>query len=387
MDLGAKVIVVFCLFPAFLLGKVVLLAFNPFSAHLLNLLVVVQLGVVALVLAAHALPPGEMLPVDGNAVVVVLPAGTNALPAALLLLEVKAGCIRKEDPGQQGTDETEPGNEVELGLGVDVVVQDRSEQSSSLTGSSREAVGSGTDGCGEHLSSDQERDGVGAELVEERRQEVHGLECVNMLGLREVLKVESRHNEENEIGHETDNHHPLASIELVVDQNRRKVVSAERDTNVDQVVEPTNHDRVVARSDDLDELRLEEFIAVEEDVVGKPGTGSSDQTGPEVAECQLQGSNVVSGNVCLLLSELELLGRRLHLEVAEVDEPKSANGGNGERDTIGPLGDFLRVGRCRSRVEDQKQKNQDDLVEKLAPTLHEESTSDLATTVQTVLLC
>src|SRR5690242_11374433 len=99
--------------------------------------------------------------------VVVLAAGTNACPPALLLLEVETSCVGKEDPGHKSTDETKPGNEVELRLSVDVVVQDRGEQSTRLTGSSREPVGSSTDGSRKHLGSDQERDGVGPELVEE----------------------------------------------------------------------------------------------------------------------------------------------------------------------------------------------------------------------------
>jgi hypothetical protein len=37
-------------------------------------------------------------------------------------------------------------------------------------------------------------------------------------------------------------------------------------------------------------------------------------------------------------------------------------------------------------VEDQKQDNQDDLVGKLSPTLHQESAGDFTTTVQTIVL-
>ena len=341
VDLRAKVVIVLGLLPALLLGEVVLLTLNPFGTHLLDLLLVVQLSIVALVLAAHALPPRKVLPVNGNAVVVVLAAGTDACPATLLLLEIETGCVGQEGPGQESTDKTEPRNEVELCLGVDVVVQDRGKQSSSLTGGSRETVSSGTDRCGEDLSGDQERDRVGAKLVEERRQEVHGLESVNVLRLCEEVEMEGRDNEEDEVSHETDDHHPLTSVQLVVDHNGGKVVSTKGDTDVDQVVKPADHDGVVARSNDLDKLVLEQLVAVEEDVVGEPRTSSSDQAGSEVAEGKLQGNNIVTGDVRLLLSKLELLGRRLHLEVTEVDEPESTNGRNGERDAVRPLSHLL----------------------------------------------
>src|SRR5690242_5468198 len=209
---------------------------------------------------------------------------------------------------------------------------------------------------------------------------------MDVLRLCKELKVESRDNKEDEVGHETDDHHPLASVELVVNQERGKVISTEGDANVDQVVEPTDHDRVVARSNDLDELVLEQLVSVEKDIVGKPSTGGSDQTRSKVAEGELKRSNIVTCNVRLLLGKLELLGCRLHLVVTEVYKPESADSGNGKGHTVGPLGNSLRVGRCGSRVEDQKQDDQDDLVEELAPTLHQESTSDLASTVQAVFL-
>ena len=84
-------------FPAILLRELVLLAFEPLCAHLGNLLLVVELGVVILVLATEALPPGQVLPVDGNTVVVVLFARANVCPATLLLLEIQTGRVWKEE--------------------------------------------------------------------------------------------------------------------------------------------------------------------------------------------------------------------------------------------------------------------------------------------------
>ena len=58
----------------------------------------------------------------------------------------------------------------------------------------------GADRCREDLGSDKESDTVGAELVEERGQEVHGLETVDVLRRREVVQGEPGVNEEDEVG-------------------------------------------------------------------------------------------------------------------------------------------------------------------------------------------
>ena len=102
------------------------------------------------------------------------------------------------------TGQTEPGHDVELGLGGDVVVQDRGQEGTELTPGSGETVGGGTDGGGEDLGSDEEGDAVGTELVEEGGEEVHGLEGLDVLGGGVVVVVESGDDEENEAHEETD---------------------------------------------------------------------------------------------------------------------------------------------------------------------------------------
>lgn len=363
-----------------------MLALDPLSAHFVDFHLVVLGGVVALVLAAEALPPGEMLPVDGDAVVFVFLAGADESPAAFLFLEVEACGVGEEDEGEEGAGETEPGDKVELGLGVDVVVEDGGEEGSGFTGCSAETVGGGADGCREDLGGYEEGDAVGAELVEERGQEVHGLESVDVVLAGEEVIGKSWNNEEDEIGHETDNHHPLAAVELVVNEERGKVVTNERDADVDQVVEPASHDRLVAGCKNLDELVLEKLVAVEEDIVSEPGSSCGKQTWSKVGKGELERSNVVSSNVCLLLGEHELLGGRLHLVVTEVNQPERTNGWDGKRDAVGPLRNNLRVWWVGSRVEDEEQDDEDDLVEELAPTLHQESAGDLATTMKTIVL-
>lgn len=282
------IVVVKVLVPLKILRELVLLMLDPLGAHLVDLGLVVEARVVALVYAAHALPDGEMLPVDGDAVVFVFLACADVRPAALLLLEVEAGGIWEEQPGEECAGKTEPGDDVEFGLRVNVVVQNGGEKCTGLANSGRKTMSRGTNGGREDLGSDEEGDAVGSKLVEEGREEIHGLERVDVLGGGEELEVEGRHNEEDEIGHETNNHHPLAAVELVVDEERSKVVAAKRDTDVDQVVEPSGHDGAVVGRNDLDKLVLEKLVAVEEDIVGKPCTGSGDKTGAEVRKGHLK---------------------------------------------------------------------------------------------------
>lgn len=98
-------------------------------------------------------------------------------------------------------------------------------QCTELTHGSRETVSRGTDRSGETFSGNQESNTVGTELVEERGQEVHGLESLDVLLGGVVFVVETGDNEENEAHQETDLLHPLTSVELVVDEERGEVVT------------------------------------------------------------------------------------------------------------------------------------------------------------------
>lgn len=355
-------------------------------AHLLDALLVVKLSVVVLTNAAHALPYGKMLWVNGDTVVIVLATSANEGPTALLLLEIETGGVWHEEPGNKCTTKTEPWDDVELGLGVDVVVKNGSSQCSKLTAGGGETVSSRTNGGRVDFSGGNESNGVWSELVEEGGKEVHGLESVGSLGTGVVFEVEGRDDEEDEVGNETDNHHPLASVELVVDEEGGHVVTNEGDTDVAKVPQPADHDGLVAWSEGSDELRLEKLVAVKEDVVGVPGTSSSDHAWTKVSESKLKGLSVVTSDLLLLLGCGELLRSGTHLVGTVVDQPQGTDSWDGERDTVSPLGSDLRVWRATGTVvEDQEQQDQDYLVEELTPTLHQESGCDLAATVKTVV--
>lgn len=226
----------------------------PLGTVFLDLLLVVKLGVVVLSFASEALPDGKMLGVDGRSVVLLFAAFTDVLPAALLLLQIETGGIGKEEPGENDTSKTEPGDDVELLLRSDVVVKDGGEESTEFTGSGRDTVSGGTDGGREDFCGDEESDGVGTKLIEEGTQEVHGLELLDVFGRGVVVVLESGDHEENEAHQETDDLHPFAAVQLVVNQEGSQVVTNERNTDVAQVPKPGGHDGVGLRADDLDEF-------------------------------------------------------------------------------------------------------------------------------------
>ena len=79
------------------------------------------------------------------------------------------------------------------------------------------------------------------------------------------------------------------------------VIAKKGDTNVNQVVQPTWHNRLAVFGDYRDELGLEELVAVEEDIVSVPSSGCGDQTRAEVCKSEFERLSIVSSNLGLLL--------------------------------------------------------------------------------------
>ena len=223
----------------------------------------------------------------------------------------------------------------------DVVVEDGCQKGAQFSARGAEAVGCGADGSWVDFCGDEERDGVGTELVEEAGEEVHGLKFAEMgIGLV-VCEVEAGDDEEDEIHEEADHLHPLSAVEFVVDEEGGEVVSAQGDAHVDEIVEPTRHDRFATMGDFTNEFRLKELVAVEENVVCEPAARCGNHAGPEIRERHLQAVDVVTCDFLLLLRGLQLLACRSHLVCPVVYEPKSSYSGDGEADAISPLrGDF-----------------------------------------------
>lgn len=139
--------------------------------------------------------------------------------------------------------------------------------------------------------------------------------------------------------------------------------------------------------DDTDKVTLEELVSIEENVIGKPCTCCSNHTGSEVTKSELQRLSVVAGDLALLFCRGQLFAGGPHLERTVVDEPKGSNGRKSKGNAEGPLSGNLRVLWVSATVvEDEEKDNKHGLVGQLTPSLHQERTSDLASTVKTVFL-
>ena len=79
----------------------------------------VEVGVVSeMTLEDDALPDGQVSRVNGDSAVLGGPTGSDVGPVTLLLLHVETGGVGQEDPGTDGTGETEPVDDPERGPGV-----------------------------------------------------------------------------------------------------------------------------------------------------------------------------------------------------------------------------------------------------------------------------
>ena len=90
-------------------------------------------------------------------------------------------------------------------------------------------MGCSTDGGWVDFGSNQESNGIGAELIEEGRQEVHGLEGLDVSGRCIVAEMESGDDEEDEVHEKADHLHLLASVELIVNEEGYKRTSVTED--------------------------------------------------------------------------------------------------------------------------------------------------------------
>ncbi len=76
-----------------------------------------------------------------------------------------------------------------------------------------------------------------------------------------------------------------------------QVVSDQRDSDVDQIVQPSRHERCAVIGNGGDELGLEQLVAVEEDVVAVPAASGCNYARAEVGEGKLEGLCIVAGNL------------------------------------------------------------------------------------------
>ena len=142
--------------------------------------------------------------------------------------------------------------------------------------------------------------------------------------------MESWDDEQDEAHQKPNLLHPLAAVKLVVDEEGCKVVSSKRAEDVDQIPEPSSHDGFGIGREDLDELGLEQFVSVEENIITVPTSSGGENTATEVSERHPQRLYIVTGDVGLLLGHIQLLGGQWHLVPSVVDEPESTHSRDGK---------------------------------------------------------
>lgn len=167
-----------------------------------------------------------------------------------------------------------------------------------------------------------------------------------------------------------------------------EIVSNKRNADVDEIIKPSRHDGGAMISNDFDEFALKELISIKENVVSKPCSGSGNQSRPKICKGESERVGIVSGYLALPLRCGQLLTGGLHLICSVVDEPEGSNSWDGKGDAVSPL---CGQGRIRwvptSVMEAEKEENQEDLVEELAPALHQEGARHFTASMETVLFC
>jgi hypothetical protein len=166
VDFGAVLVVIVKVSLTILVLLPLQLFLLPVGAHVFDLLLLVELGIVELANTAQTLPEGDVLGVDGNAVVFRLSSGTDVCPSALLLLQIEASGVRDEEQGEQHARKAKPWDEVELSLGSNVVVNNSCEESAAFSNCSGESMSGGTNWGWVNFGGDEEGDTVRPKLVE-----------------------------------------------------------------------------------------------------------------------------------------------------------------------------------------------------------------------------
>lgn len=166
----------------------------------------------------ESFPNGKMLGMDGGSMVFVLSSTADEVPPTLLFLEIETSGVGEEQVREYHTSEAKPGHDIELlGCG-NVVIHNRGRQRAQFSDCGCKSVSRSTNGSGEDFGGNQEGDRVGAKLIEETAEEVHGLESFDVFGRGIVLEIEGRNYKEDEVHQKTDNLHPFAAIQLVVNE-------------------------------------------------------------------------------------------------------------------------------------------------------------------------
>lgn len=115
--------------------------------------------------------------------------------------------MREEDPGDEWAGESGPRDHIALGLDINVVIKHRDEERDGFPTGNREDV---CRSVGKTSAATRGVIELGSSWLKD--EEVHGLECVDVPLAGAVLVVKNRDDEEDDVEHEADNHHPPVAI-------------------------------------------------------------------------------------------------------------------------------------------------------------------------------
>ena len=93
----------------------------------------------------------------------------------------------------------------------------------------------------------------------------------------------------------------MESKETVSEKLTGKVIPAKGHADVDQVIQPSGHKGFAVVRDNTNKFRLEQLVAIEENVVGVPATSGCKYAWAEISKGKLEGLSIVAGNLGLLL--------------------------------------------------------------------------------------
>ena len=176
-------------------------------------------------------------------------------------------------------------------------------------------MGSSTYRSGIYLSSNQEGYSVWSKLVEEGGEEIHSLEGMYACGGSIVRKIESWNDEKNKTCKESDLLHHFAAIELVIDHKGGKIITTERNENINKIIQPVRHNAgwCGATVDRGDEFVLEQLVPVEKDIIAEPASCCSNHTETKVADGEFKRLGIITCDTGFLLCKSKLLAGRFHL--------------------------------------------------------------------------
>lgn len=243
----------------------------------------------------------EMAGMNGDAVVVVLASFPDQNPISFLFTKIQSRSIGDEDAGQEKAGQTEPSNDVKLGLIGDVIVNHGRSEGTEFTTGCRETVGRGSNGSGIEFGGKEERGGVRSELLPEGGKHVEEREGFDRgSGLLEFIEFEGADDKNDKNDEKSYGLHPNTAVESMIDKKRCHIVADKRDPDVQEVPVPSSYDGCSGIKD-LDESAGKDFGSVEEEVVAEPVACRSYKTMPVMTEDELQRFDVITGDIIPLL--------------------------------------------------------------------------------------